>query len=325
MAHTALATVRGWRSFELHLVTAGMALSRPMLTIQPLDAQALRYQVPAAPHLVRLVDGTEWLEWQQGYEVRALSPVAGGCLADFIRLDEAAAERVLAFAAAWGPIYDTGWTNLGPSSEHTSWHFSEPLPGGALREPLDGWRGRARQLGALLRAAASLQQGEPIAWADRSALLYGGHQDPSGSRRLGAQVMDLEGRARVLLPPQASLDEQGRTLVALAAEWIPPSDLVLRPEWDAEARAVAIGIRFLAQRQPLVAVLGIELAAALTSPAGLWSCDGCAYPYTPSRRPRGDRRRFCPVCSSSRAPARLWWREHRSRLRQKGTTNGEAR
>jgi hypothetical protein len=144
-------------------------------------------------------------------------------------------------------------------------------------------------------------------------MLYGGHQDSSGTRRLGARATDPEGRAHDLLPPRASLDEQGRALVALAAEWMPPSDLVLRPEWDADARAATMGIRFLARRQPLVAVLGIELAAALTSPFGLWSCDGCPYPYTPTRRPRHDRRRFCPACSHARAPARLWWREHRSR------------
>jgi hypothetical protein len=318
----ALATARGWRSFELHLVTAGMALHPPMLTIQPLETRGLRYQVPTAPQLVPEVDGSAWLVWDQGDQGHALSPQPGRCLADFVRLDEATADRVLAFAAAWGPLYDSGWTDLGPGAQRTSWHFSEHLPTGGLREPLDGWRGRARQLGALLRAAANLQQGEPIAGADRAAMLYGGHQDSVGTRRLGAQVIDLEGRARVLLPTKAPLDEQGQTLVALAAEWIPPSDLALRPAWDAGARAVTLGIRFLAHRQPLVAVLGIELAAALTSPAGLWSCDGCAYPYTPTRRPRHDRRRFCPVCSQSRAPARLWWRAHRSKARQ-GDIDGQ--
>jgi hypothetical protein len=323
MTRAALATARGWRSFELHLVTAGMALQSPMLTIQPLDAQALRYQVPARPHLVRLADGSDWLEWDKGYQWRALSPPPGGCLTDFIRLDDAASDPVLAFAAAWGPLYDTGWTDLGPRSERSSWQFSQRLPSGALREPLDGWRSRARQLGTLLRATANLQKGEPIASADRADMLYGAHQDSSGTRRVGAHVIDLEGRVRVLLPLQASLDEQGHALVGLAAEWIPPSDLVLRPAWDAGARAVTMGIHFLAHRQPLVAVLGIELAAALTSPAGLWSCDGCAYPYTPTRRPRHDRRRFCPVCSQSRAPARLWWREHRSKS-QKGDSDGKA-
>lgn len=313
MAQPALVTARGWRSFELHLVTAGIALHAPMLTIQPLDAQALRYGVPAEPHLIRAADGLDWLEWDKGYEQHALSPALGGCLSHFIRLDKATPERVLAFAVAWGPLYDTGWTDLGPGAERASWHFSEHLPSGALREPVAGWRSRARQLGALLRAAASLQNGEPIDSADRADMLYGGHQDSSATRRVGAQVIDLEGRAHVLLPVGASLDEQGRALVSLAGEWIPPSDLVLRPEWDAGARTATMGIRFLAHRQPLIAVLGIELAAALTSPAGLWSCDGCAYPYTPTRRPRHDRRRFCPVCSSARAPARLWWREHRSK------------
>ena len=78
MAGAALATAGGWRSFELHLVTAGMALRTPMLTIQPLDAQALRYGVPAEPHLIRAADGSDWLEWGKGYERHALSPVPVG-------------------------------------------------------------------------------------------------------------------------------------------------------------------------------------------------------------------------------------------------------
>ena len=65
MAQTALVTARGWRSFELHLVTAGIALHAPMLTIQPLDAQALRYSVPAEPHLIRAADGLDWLKWDK--------------------------------------------------------------------------------------------------------------------------------------------------------------------------------------------------------------------------------------------------------------------
>jgi hypothetical protein len=129
------------------------------------------------------------------------------------------------------------------------------------------------------------------------------------------------GPERVLLADDASLDEQGRTLAMLAAEWIPPSDLSLTPRWDADRRATSIEIRFTARSRPLVAVLGIGVAAALSSPLGLWTCDGCGYPYTPERAPRRDRRRFCASCSASGAAARAWWQQHRSK-QAKGERDG---
>jgi hypothetical protein len=211
----------------------------------------------------------------------------------------------------------TGFEELGDDGDRMQWHFSESAPNGVLREPVSGWRSRARQLGALLRRAASLQKEDPIMLADRVDVLYGGHVDGGGTRRLGARRVDPNGRAQMLLPADATPGEQRQALARLAAEWFPSSDLVLRPWWEPGARAAAMRVEFLAHRQPLVAVLGIELATALTSPSGLWSCHGCPYPYTPTRRPRHDRRRFCPACSKSRAPARLWWREHRSQ-EQKG-------
>ena len=284
-----------------------------MLNIAPLDARDLRYRVPGAPQLVRLADDSECLEWPQGREWRALSPPPGHALESFMRLDEASAERILAFAAAWGPVNDEGFEELGDEPDRILWHFSEYLGDGRRREPVDGWRRRARQIAALLRGAASLQKGEPITLADRKDMLYGGHLANDGTKRLAARVVDSRGTERCLLPTNASLDQQRSAVASLAAEWIPTSDLVLVPRWEPEGHSATVGIRFLAQRQPLIAVLGVELAAALSSPSGLWGCDGCAYPYTPTRTPRRDRRRFCPECSKSRTPARLWWRQHRSR------------
>ena len=101
-----LRTSHGWRRFELQLVTAGMALEEPMLNIAPLDARELQFRLPGTPQLVRLADDSEWLEWQKARAWRALSPPPGHALECFIRLDEAPPERILAFAAAWGPVND---------------------------------------------------------------------------------------------------------------------------------------------------------------------------------------------------------------------------
>jgi hypothetical protein len=313
MTTEGLASSRGWRRFELHLLTAGMALEGPMLNIAPLDARDLQYRLPSTPQLVLLADDSVSLEWQKPRDWHALSPPPGHALENFIRLDEAPAERLLTFAAAWGPVNDEGFEEFGDEPDRIQWHFSESLADGRMREPVDGWRRRARQLGALLRGAASLQKSESITLADRHDMLYGGHLGDDGTKRLGARVVDPRGSERCLLPADATLNQQRSAVASLAAEWIPASDLVLIPQWDPDSHSAALRIKFLAQRQPLVAVLGIELAVALSSPAGVWGCDGCPYPYTPNRTPRRDRRRFCPECSKSRAPARLWWRQHRSR------------
>jgi len=317
---------RRWRTFELQLVSAGFALDPPMLNIGPLDSSALRYRVPAAPRVILDPDGSEWIEWVDSDEPRALSPATGNCLSAFVRLDRAASHQLLAFATAWGPLHDSGFEEVGlddvDDDQLQRWRFTERI-GTRVREPLDGWRSRARQLAAILHGAASLQRGEPIGAQDRTCMLYGGYLGPDGSRRIGAVVDNLyrEGSQRVLLTDIASIDEQGRTLAMLAAEWMPPSDLALRPEWDTDRRSASIGIRFTAQLKPLVTVLGIELAAALSSPVGLWSCGGCGYSYTPERVPRRDRRRFCPTCSASGAAARAWWREHRSK-QKRGENDG---
>jgi hypothetical protein len=299
-----------------------MALEGPMLNIAPLDARDLQYRLPGTPQLVRLADGSEWLEWQKAREWRALSPPPGHTLESFVRLAEASSERILAFAANWGPVNDEGFEELGDEPDRIHWHFSESLRDGRLLEPVEGWRRRARQLGALLRGAASLQKDEPITLADRQDMVYGGHLASDGTKRHGARVVEPRGTERWLLPASASLSQQRSTVASLAAEWIPAVDLALVPRWEPESHSATVGIGFLAQRQPLIAVLGVELAAALSSPSGLWGCDGCAYPYTPTRTPRRDRRRFCPECSKSRAPARLWWRQHRSR-HQKNNTDGQ--
>jgi hypothetical protein len=65
----------------------------------------------------------------------------------------------------------------------------------------------------------------------------------------------------------------------------------------------------------LFGVLAIQLAAALTSPLGIYRCTTCGFPFTPAHRKRRmDQRRYCPSCSmdASLAAKRRWWRENRS-------------
>jgi hypothetical protein len=62
-------------------------------------------------------------------------------------------------------------------------------------------------------------------------------------------------------------------------------------------------------------LLGLEIATALASPFGVVQCAGCGYPYAPEkRRPRADRRPYCPACAegASLAAKRAWWQRNRS-------------
>jgi hypothetical protein len=45
----------------------------------------------------------------------------------------------------------------------------------------------------------------------------------------------------------------------------------------------------------------------------MWLCSGCGLPFSPSRRPRVDQRRYCSECRSARVPERDRQRALRSR------------
>jgi hypothetical protein len=322
VAVASLAHTNGWHAFSLELVTAGIQLEAPMLSIAPIDLTRLRFRVPPPPRILTFADGSAWLEWDSGLGLSAVSPAGGSYLSEFLRLDAASDAQILQFAIAHGPLRDYGWQMLGngqddaEAEQQLSWRFTEQFAGGRLREPIEGWRSKAGQMGALLRAAAALQHGDRVCETDTRAMLYGGHRDPDRSMRIGPRLIDLDGNECDL-----STEQGWRLIARIAAEWLPADDLLIRPAVDPNTASIQVAVQFAGARQALVGVLGLELAAALSSPHGIWSCDACSYPYTSTRTPRRDRRRFCPTCSESRAPARLWWREHRSK-QQTGESDG---
>jgi hypothetical protein len=304
------------QALRLELVASGLGTGASMLNVAPIDLSHIRYRVPAPPHVARLPDGSSWLKWTDAAHVDTLSPPGGSFLVEFMRLDTAPEDRIQQFAALRGPIHDVGWEilgDIGDGAGSTSWRFTEQLRAGGIREPIKGWQGKARQLRALLRAAAALQRGDAPASDDIQNMLYGGHIAQHGTRRFGARVIAPNGAERDLGRVGSGAAENWRLISLIAAEWAPVEDLHIGPEVDRETGSIRVAVQMTRPRQPLVAMLGLELMAALSSPVGIWSCQACSYPYMPARVPRADRKRFCPTCSEGRAAARMWWRQHRSK------------
>ena len=209
-----------------------------MLNVAPIDLSRIRYRVPAPPQIARLPDGSSWLKWADVAHVDTVSPPGGSFLAEFMRLDTAPEDRIQRFAALRGPIRDMGWETLGDSGDgkdSAKWRFTEQLRAGGVREPINGWQSKARQLRALLRAAAALQHGDAPASDDIQNMLYGGHIAPHGTRRLGACVIEPNGAQRDLATYGREATENWHLISLIAAEWAPLEDWRIGPEIDARA------------------------------------------------------------------------------------------
>jgi hypothetical protein len=96
--------------------------------------------------------------------------------------------------------------------------------------------------------------------------------------------------------------------------WLKFGGVRLVPYWDAVMSRMVIRVDYN-RVAGLHGQLALELASALASPFGIIQCASCGYPYAPpKRRPRADRRAYCPDCSdgSGLAAKRDWWRRNRS-------------
>jgi hypothetical protein len=67
----------------------------------------------------------------------------------------------------------------------------------------------------------------------------------------------------------------------------------------------------------LFGALVSQIAFAVSGTQGVAICSGCSSPYTPSRRPLRDRRRYCRRCRDGKVPIRDAVRDHRKRERER--------
>jgi hypothetical protein len=254
-------------------------------------------------------------------------PPVEGCLEAFIRLHDASPEKVRAFAEQWGPLLLC--RHHKPYLHH---ELCMPLVDRALRinavnaEPVEAWNRYARQLRAILSAAANLrldQRAQPDDW---EAIV--------GAEPIARPPLTTPEETELAMPCSSDHRETMYTLDAPADEWWPEHvrERTLHTEraalgecldnWRRYGGVELYTIWWEDEQAPfttvmsegLPGVLAHQLIVAITSPEGVSRCDGCGEPYMPLRRPRSDRKHYCPACAEgSRAAKREWWRANRAR------------
>src|SRR5581483_11527884 len=96
--------------------------------------------------------------------------------------------------------------------------------------------------------------------------------------------------------------------------WLQDNGVRLQVAWPPGEKAP----RVMLQAPAVLGMVGIRLAAALTSPHGLYECKECGDPFTPEKPPRGRHPKYCPRCNDGPAHLavkRASWRRNRDRWR----------
>jgi hypothetical protein len=265
-----------------------------------------------------LPDSGYWLSWHFDRDHHEVTPEPTECLREFVRLAGATSEAVLKFARKWGAlgICRHGYPFTHTSRQNESWRgpagsgrgcgpMQPPIASGirGMWEPVEAWYHYASEALEMLTAMVYLGQGELAS---------------SESFRVSPQ---RDGKASTLFADH--LRNQQFILTGKLTHWLDLSGLQPRAVWWPHAPVPHVQISALG----IFAILAVQLAAALTSPLGLYLCDECQYPFEPpnGRRPRRDKRRYCPTCSPQirLAAKRRWWNEHRSPQAQKQAQSKE--
>jgi hypothetical protein len=209
-------------------------------------------------------------------------------LEHFVRLADAPAERIKAYARRWGVL---NICEHGLPASHNpppvplppkallSWCRPLGWPANELWEPLEVWRRYSRQMRAFLNIAARLHEGDLGRLEDWRVLYY--------------QVEDGP------VPWWKRVTAADRRVVTLQLkEWLAIGRVELEPSWDEEPLALRLGVA------GLFGALAVQLALAISRTDGLAVCSGCGISYIPSRRPKANRRRYCPECRRRKVPGR---------------------
>lgn len=256
------------------------------------------------------------------------SPV-GPCLGPFMLLADQSTEAVVQFARKWGPLGPVALA-CDPSNEEPD--FSEMIwyapPGrqvidlkmppevlgtlGGNYEPVNGWRSVARWVTALLIATAKLSAGEQL--TDEERLDAGAQWFKVERGVIDPSIPTFEPE---LYEAQSQSD---RLLVKTSlALWARYANLIPAIQWstgDSHPR-LELPVPIWGG---LPSRLGLELITIATSPTGIYRCDACGRMYSPARRARADRQRFCTDCSEGRSKAAK--RAYYHRKKGRSSTDG---
>ncbi len=219
-------------------------------------------------------------------------------LTEFVQLDEAPAERILAYARRHGPF---GFCQHGDPSHRL-------IPGGcspavsaghaahaALREALQWWRNLAGHARGLLNAAAQLSKGRV---------------DDMTLARLNPELLFSAPRLRAARRDPASFVAYGVEL------WL--RFFQVRPRVTYNPRRKRFEVR-ISGSSALAGALALQIMLALTRSVGVAVCSSCGKPFPPSRRPNPSRNTYCQACG-----IRAAWREAQARRRERKLINRKA-
>ena len=219
-------------------------------------------------------------------------------LTSFVTLDEAPAERILAYARQYGPLGfcqhgDAGHRLLpqGCSPRVCTTATGQP----AVREDTQWWRNLAGHARALLNVAAQLSKGR----VDDSALA-----------RLNPELLFSAARPRQ--PREAA------SFVVYGMElWL--RFFQVRPHTTYNSRRKRIEVK-ISGMPPLPGALALQIMLVLTRWSGIAICSSCGRLFSPSRRPNPNRNAYCKGCG-----VRAAWREAQARRRERKLTNQKTR
>lgn len=296
------------RSVQARASLAGVDLERTELAV----FDTLGRAPITVPGDVRLGDsaGPPRIEWR-GKAPWKESPPAGACLWPFLRLKTATDQQIASFAVKWGVLgickhgrpgtHDScdpmlvateSWAGQAkPGWWYDSWYW----------EPLEAWRVRAGRFAAYLSIALDLRQGNTpriddwlITEGELAAETV--NNAPQGwQANWVAQFMTAVLQDAAIYPLVRWNDATPGFRVTLGrAGLLAPSSASIGYGW---------------KENTLFSALAAQLVVAAAAP--LYRCDECRSPFQAQRRPRSDRRRYCPECSQDArlASKRRWWRD----------------
>src|SRR6266851_652984 len=246
-----------------------------------LDGQWLLFRYPVRT----LRHGRRALQFRR---VRA----SAGLLTEFVTLDEAPAERILAYARQHGRL---GFCRHGDPSHRVRPEGCAPaIATGhpAVLEALPWWRNPASHARALLNAAAQL---------------FKGRVDDLTLARLNPGLF--------LSPPRllAAARRDPASFVAYGMEmWL--RFFQVRPRAIYNRRRKRFEVR-IGGSSALAGALALQIMLALTRWSGIAVCSSCGKLFAPSRRPNPNRNAYCDACG-----IRAAWREAQTRRRERKLT-----
>ena len=255
----------------------------------PIIFNQLHAEVPAVVKLVN--HPTEGIAWD--HRSQGTRPLTPACFPAFLNLVESTGEQIANFVRTWGVLGI--WPKYVRLGNH-NWSF----------EPFDLYRHLSGKVHLILRCAARLHRGQPV------------------SPEILLHTIGRETDSEVGVIPN-TLSEQRPLIAQEVTRWLTCTRLRSEFQWEGDeprlnasltvdysteqgirqgGLEMVVGGEFYPplsffpdgeqQPSPLFSFISIQLAAALTSPYGLYICDLCGTPFNPaSRRRRSNVRAFC--------------------------------